>query len=297
MRHAVDALLQKRQRPGRQVARERGRIPEGEDVEAAHVQRVVDCLARERAAEDHHVAGRPGREDRQADHRGDRDEPEPLAGGRALLRGREDHQDPGDAQPGHLVAGQRGEPEQDAEQEQTRIAHASPPRLPRQPRHEQAGAQGEDREQCRRVRQGRVEDERQIDGRCQPGAQREHPAATGRQPALEGDVGAQAPRQDGDERTGDDRHELGGREGWTEQLHRDGGEQRRQWQPHLERRAWHDEGRRLVAPDGVGDQAAPLHEVPRDAEVVRRVLRGREDDKPGRHDAGDQRDKQDREGR
>ena len=60
--------------------------------------------------------------------------------------------------------------------------------------------------------------------------------------------------------------------------HRDRGQERRQRQPDLERRPREHERRRLVAPQRVGDEAAALDEVARDADVVGRVLGLREDD-------------------
>ena len=54
-----------------------------------------------------------------------------------------------------------------------------------------------------------------------------------------------------------------------------------------------DERRRLVAPERVGDEAAALDEVARDADVVGRVLGLREDDDRRRDDADDERDGED----
>ena len=88
-----------------------------------------------------------------------------------------------------------------------------PERLRRsqQPRHQRAGRQGEDREQHRRVGQGRVEDERQVDGRGQPGADREDAGAADRQAALDRRRRRRsATRAPGTSEPTSDRHPLGG---------------------------------------------------------------------------------------
>ena len=62
--------------------------------------------------------------------------------------------------------------------------------------HEQAGGEGEDRERHRRVGERRMEQERQVDRRDQPGPDGERPRATDRQAAFRGDVGGEPPGQD-----------------------------------------------------------------------------------------------------
>ena len=119
---ALDAHLEEPGRTDGQVARQGRRVVPGEDVEAGHGEGVGHGLAGQRAAEHDQVADRPWRED---EHRRDgdgRDEPDPL-GARRPGRG-PGQADPDEGQPGRLVAGQRGQPEEHAGAEQPRVGPA-----------------------------------------------------------------------------------------------------------------------------------------------------------------------------
>ena len=74
---------------------------------------------------------------------------------------------PGQADPERLVAGQRGQADEDAEADEPRVGQPRAARVAGDPRHQQAGAERQRRERHRRVRQRRVEDERQVDRRGQ----------------------------------------------------------------------------------------------------------------------------------
>ncbi len=163
----VDPQLEQAGRSDGEVAGQGRRVVPGEDVEAVDAQRVGRGLARQRTAEDHPVAEHPRREDEERDSAGDRDEPE-LAGPPA-------DEGPGHAQPDRLVAGQRGEADEHAQKEDPRVDQANGCPIARDARHQEAGAQGEDREQHRRVGQGAVEEERQVDRGGQAGADGQRP--------------------------------------------------------------------------------------------------------------------------
>ena len=171
------------------------------------------------------------------------------------------HDQPGQAEPDRLVAGQRGQPDEQAEADQARVQSAAPPRGSRAMRViSRQAPSGEDRERHRRVGQGRVEEERQVDGAGQPGPERERPGASRRQAALRGDVRGEPPGEDrarSRPSTTDD-HLGGARTVDAEERHRDGGEERRQRQPDLERRPRERERRRPVAPQRVRDEPAAL---------------------------------------
>ena len=145
------------------------------------------------------------------------------------------------------------------------------------------GAEGERRERHRRVGQGGVEDERQVDrgGQARPERERPGPApATGRAPRATSAASRQA--STGTSAPISTLRDLRRRRTCApKQRHRDRGEERRQRQPDLERRPREDQRRRLVAPQRVGHEAAALEEVARDADVVGGVLRLREDDLRG----------------
>ncbi|TMC62286.1 MAG: hypothetical protein E6J17_07010 [Chloroflexi bacterium] len=138
-----------------------------------------------------------------------------------------------------------------------------------------------------------MEDERQIDTRGQAGTQREDGDAAGRQAPLRAGIGGQPPGQHRDERTDDHRTHLGGCERRAEHRHGNRGEERRQREPDLEGGARHRERRRLVAPQGITDEAAAVEQVAGDADVVGRVLRLGEDDQRRGSDAHDDRDRDD----
>ena len=105
------------------------------------------------------------------------------------------------------------------------------------------------------------------------------------------------PGQHRDDRADEDAGDLGGGEGRAEQRHRDRGEERRQRQPDLERRTREDQRRRLVAPQGVADEAAALEQVARDADVVGGVLGLGEHDLGREVGARDERDDEDQRAR
>jgi hypothetical protein len=196
------------------------------------------------------------------------------------------HDDPGQGQPDRLVPGQRREPQQDPERDDAPVVQAQPDaqaaaaggdlgRGAKDPRPEEARGQDDGPEEHRRIGQDRVEDERQEDGRRQPRPDGQGPGPAHREPALDGDVGRQSPGQDGHEPADDDRRPLGRGEGGAEREHREGGEERRQREPDLERRTWELEGWGAVAPDRVAHEAAALHEVAGDADVVGGVPAGK----------------------
>ena len=228
-----------------------------------------------------------GQEDQPGDDGDGGDEPDARRPAERLHAPRDD--EPGEADVERLVAGQRGEADQHAEGDEPRVGQPAAARVADEARHQQAGRQGEHRERHRRVGQGRVEEQRQVDRRRQPGPDGERPGALARQAALLRDVGRQPPGEDRDERADEDRRPLGRRERRAEDRHRDRRQERRQRQPHLEGGAREHERRRLVAPQRVGDEPAALDEVPGDAEVVGGVLGLREDDLAGERRSRDQR--------
>ena len=222
------------------------------------------------------VADRPRQEDQQRDPRDRADEPGPRPAIQPGDPGRDD--EPGQAEVDRLVAGQGGQADEDAETDDAQVEEAAAARLADDARHQQAGREGEDRERHRRVGQGGMEEQRQVDRAGQPGADRQHPGASRRQPAFHGDVRGQPPGEDRHDGPEHDRRPLSGGEGGAEEGHRDRRQQRRERQPHLEGGPRERERRGLVAPQRVRDEAAPLDQVARDAEVVGRVLGLREDD-------------------
>ena len=125
------------------------------------------------------------------------------------------------AEQDRLVAGQRGQADQDAEREDARSV-SRPPRGSRTMRViSRAGGERERRERHRRVGQGRVEQQRQVDGRRQAGAEGQRPRPPERQLALRRDIGGEPPGQDRDDRADQDGRPLGRREGRPEERHRD----------------------------------------------------------------------------
>ncbi len=151
-----------------------------------------------------------GNEDREGDGRRHRDECQ-LA---AALEDRRapDGDEPGQAEEHGLVAGQGRESDQDAEGDDLRAREAHPSGIAKDARHQQARGEGERRERHRRVGQGGVEDERQVDRARQPGPERQDPSAAEREPALRGSVGAEAPGEDRHDRADHHRAQLGRRE-------------------------------------------------------------------------------------
>jgi hypothetical protein len=110
-----------------------------------------------------------------------------------------------------------------------------------QARDQQAAEQDERRERHGRVGLDRGEDERQVDRGRQAGADAEGASAADRQLARRGDVGGEPPGEDTDDRTDDDRRNLGRGERvldrpGSEDGHRDRGEERREREPDLELR-------------------------------------------------------------
>ena len=143
------------------------------------------------------VAERPGREDQRARRRATTPISRTL-GRRPRRRCRPGDDDPddararrprcGSARPGR--AGRRGRSGAGRSARRSRGSR-------RDPRHEQARAEREDRERHRRVGQRRVEEERQVDGGGQAGAERRAcgPGPVGR-PRSCGDVGREPPGED-----------------------------------------------------------------------------------------------------
>ena len=282
--------------PDREVAGERRRIVPGEDVEARHRQRVRGRLSGQRAAEDHPVAPRPWREHEERDDSGQADQPDALDPGRR--RREPGHHRPGQPDPDRLVARQRRQADERPQADHPQVGQTRPAWVARDPRHQQARGQGQHRERHRRVRQGGMEEERQVDRGRQARAEGQGPGSSDRQTAFLRDVGGKAPGEDRHERPDDDRRDLGGLERRTDDGHRDRGEERRQRQPHLERRPREHERRRLEAPQGVRHEAAAVQQVACHADVVGGVLglgehdlRGEERARHERYDE-DQRDGQ-----
>jgi hypothetical protein len=195
---------------------------------------------------------------------------------------------PGKCQPESFVAGEGGEPDQDAQAQQARIADPGAARLAQETGDHEAGAEDQGREGTRGIGQGAEQDERQLDGRGQPGSQGQRAGPPGRQPELRGDVGTQAPGQDRDERANQERRDLGDSKGRAEQEHRQGDEERRQGQPDLECRPREGERRRLEAPQGIARQAVAGDQVARHHHVVGSVLRRREGHGSGKGDPDQQ---------
>ncbi len=261
-------------------------------------ERVGHRLAGQRAAEDRPVAGRPRREDDQGDDTGQADEADPF--GRGRRRDPPGDDDPDEGQPGRLVAGQRGQAQAHAQGDDPRVGQAPATRVGPDAAHQQAGDQRERREGHRRIGQGRVQDEGQVDRAGQPRADGQGPGALHAEATLGGDVRGQPPAQDRHDRPDQDAGDLGGAEGRPEGGHRRGGEPGREGHPDLEGRAWEDEGRRAVAPQGIADQPTALEQVLGDPDVIRGVLRlgehdlGREDDPDDEGHGEDQEGGQDR---
>ena len=178
-----------------------------------------------------------------------------------------------------LVAGQGRQADEGAEADDPRVGQARAARVARDPGHQQAGGQREDRERHRRVGQRRVEEERQVDRRGQARAERQGPGPADRQAALLGDVGGEPPGEDRHDRP-DHAPTRPGRPRRSTPAMAIGIAARNVGSGSQTSNAGrgNDERRRLVAPQGVRDEAATVEQVARDADVVGRVLRLREDD-------------------
>ena len=101
-----------------------------------------------------------------------------------------------------------------------------------------------DRERHRRIGQGAVEEQRQVDRGRQARADGERSGPLRRHPPLLGDVRGEPPGEDRHDRADDDATSTWAAwNGRSEERHRDGGEERRQRQPDLERRSREDERR------------------------------------------------------
>ena len=234
----------------------------------------------------------------EAHDRDDADQPQALRRGEP--RRRQASQAQASGEPDRLVAGQRRGAQQQADRQQPRVREARAARVAEHAGHQQAGAQGEHAEQDRGVRQGGVEEERQVDGR---GEARSRSPASAPGPrgsrALARHVRGQAPRQDRQDRARRARDRPARRASRSPAgsarprpssaigiaTSSDG-----QRQPDLERRAREHQRRRAVAPQRVRDEPAALHEVARHAHVVgacprasgRRRRRRRRPGRPGR---------------
>ena len=254
-----------------QVARQGRRIVPGEDVEAVDAERVGHRLTGQRAAEDDPVTEHPRGED-QGRHGARADD-------EAHLPGAPPDDGPHQPEPDRLVAGQRGEADEDAQGDHAPVEDAARSRVAGDPAHQEARAEGEDGERHRRVGEGAVQEQREIERGGQARPDREGPGARHGQSAFLGDVRGEPPGEDGHEGADHDRRDLGGGERGAEDRHRDGVEEGGQREPDLEGRTREDERRRPVAPQGVGDEAPALEEVARDADVVGGVLGLRKDDR------------------
>ncbi len=160
--------------------------------------------------------------------------------GRSIPRAATDEQDPCQGEPRGLVACQGSQTQQDADPEQTRVAETAVMRLAKHARHQQAGAQHEGRERHRRIGEGRVQDERQIDRRGETRPEGDGPGAHGRHAALRGDIGREPPGEHRHRRADEDARDLRGLERRAEDEHRDRREERRERHPDLERRSRED---------------------------------------------------------
>ena len=267
-----DPELEQPGRTDRQVARQGRWVLPGEDVEAGDRQGVGQCLARQRVAEHRPVADRPRREQQQGD-RGRNGDQGDSSSARAAPPG---EPDPGQGQPGSLVPGQRGQPKDDPEPEQSRVADGAPRR--------RIGAGAGSSTGSRRGRAWRTASSNRAARRTGSSgrnttAVRPVPSAsvrarpTGKR-ALLGHVGREPPGEDRHERADQHRRDLGRVERRSEEGHRRQREQAGQRQPDLERRAWEFERRGLEAPDRVADQAAALDDVAGDARRSRRCPPG-----------------------
>ena len=149
VREPVDAHLQERGGPDREIARQGRWILEREDVKAGHGERVRERLTGQRAAERHPVADGPGDEHEHGDDPGNDDHAKGRSAGDLAPVEPEDHEDPGNSQPDRLVARPRREPDDDAQRKQSRIREAHATGIGREPRHQEAGTQRKDGEQRR----------------------------------------------------------------------------------------------------------------------------------------------------
>ena len=223
------------------------------------VERVRDGLARQRAAEDRPGCGAPTARRRRPRRRATTPIRRSALGRRPSPANQAIAAQMRPARPsrcGSAPRGRAGRP--------SAISRGSVSRAPRgsrdDPGHEQARAEHEHRERHRRVGQGRVEQQRQVDRGRQAGADGQSPArAFGARPRSAATSARQAPGQHRHERARRGRCETwAAGERRAEERHRDGGQEGRQRQPDLERRAREDERRGLVAPQRVGDEPAAL---------------------------------------
>ena len=243
-------------------------------------------------------AGHPRREDDEGDDAGDADEADPLAA-RTVAGRHPGDDDPDEREPDRLVAGQRREPQQ-------RRRAPSEPRI-REPRaariagdagHQQARARARAPRTASSSRAGRsggaAAGRRRVVRPVPSASVRARSARAAPRSAATSAASRQA--STGTSAPISTRRDLGGRERRAEQRHRDRGEERRERHPDLEGRSRERQRRRAVAPQRVGDEAAALQQVARDADVVGRVLGLREDDLRREERADDEGDGEDERG-
>ena len=188
-------------------------------------------------------------------------------------------------------------PEQDAERQQPRVRQRRAARVAHDAGHEQARAEHDRGEQHRRVGQGRVEEQRQVDGRRQPGPERdpagavcpEAPLLATSSASRQASTGTSAPTSTLDTW-------AAGKVGPKIAI---GIAARNVGSGSQTSNAGRGKtsGGVLIAPQRVADETAALEQVARHADVVRGVLRLREDDLRGEEGPHDQRDDEDQERR